>query len=109
LTFYVQTWDEYHTHQLTLAVVSGPVEGILTLCVIYALTAYFGGGSFWQQSMFATLGVSNYDFIPDVVYNLAWNEWYMVYGGIVLVFNTVARYITPAHTHAMQSAATNNV
>ncbi|EGE00520.1 aminoalcoholphosphotransferase [Trichophyton tonsurans CBS 112818] len=25
-TFYVQTWEEYHTHVLTLGIVSGPVE-----------------------------------------------------------------------------------
>lgn len=90
LTFYVQTWDEYHTHTLTLGIISGPVEGILTLCIVYALTAYFGGGSFWQQSMLQTIGIENYSFIPDYVYSLAWNEWYMVYGGIVLVFNTVS-------------------
>jgi ethanolaminephosphotransferase len=87
----VQTWDEYHTHTLTLGVISGPVEGILTLCVIYALTAYLGGGSFWQHSMLQSLGVAKRDSIPDLLYNMAWNEWYMVYGGAVLVFNTVSR------------------
>ncbi|XPS71147.1 hypothetical protein M3J09_003327 [Ascochyta lentis] len=90
LTFYVQTWDEYHTHTLTLGVISGPVEGILTLCVVYASTAFLGGGSFWQSSMLKSLGLQNHGFIPDVLYNLAWNEWYMVYGGVVLVFNTVS-------------------
>jgi phosphatidylglycerophosphate synthase len=93
LTFYVQTWDEYHTHTLTLGVISGPVEGIVTLCIIYAFTAYLGGGSFWQRSMLQTLGLKQYDFIPSVVYNLAWNDWYMVYGSAVLVFNTVLRYV----------------
>lgn len=91
MTFYVQTWEEYHTHTLTLGIISGPVEGILTLCIIYALTAVLGGGSFWQQPMLATLGIQNYDFIPDTLYNLAWNEWYMVYGSLMLVFNTVSR------------------
>jgi ethanolaminephosphotransferase len=91
LTFYVQTWDEYHTHTLTLGVISGPVEGILTLCIVYASTAFLGGGSFWQRSMLQSLGIQNQDFIPDTIYNLAWNEWYMVYGGVVLVFNTVSR------------------
>ncbi|KAJ9622621.1 Phosphotransferase [Taxawa tesnikishii (nom. ined.)] len=90
LTFYVQTWDEYHTKTLTLGLVSGPVEGILTLCIVYAFTAIKGGGSFWQQPMLATLGVAHHTFIPDMVYDLAWNEWYMVYGGVVLIFNTVA-------------------
>ncbi|CAG5177906.1 uncharacterized protein ALTATR162_LOCUS8437 [Alternaria atra] len=90
LTFYVQTWDEYHTHTLTLGVISGPVEGILTLCLVYAATAFLGGGSFWQRSMIQTLGVKEQGLIPEVLYNMAWNEWYMVYGGIVLVFNTVS-------------------
>jgi ethanolaminephosphotransferase len=92
LTFYVQTWDEYHTHTLTLGIVSGPVEGILTLCLVYALTAYLGGGSFWQKSMLETIGVSNSKWIPEALYQLAWNEWYLVYGGIMLVLNTVWRY-----------------
>ena len=94
MTFYVQTWDEYHTHTLTLGVISGPVEGILTLCIVYASTAFLGGGSFWQRSMFESVGLQKHDFIPDVIYNLAWNEWYMVYGGVVLVFNVVSRYVT---------------
>jgi hypothetical protein len=73
-------------------VVSGPVEGIVTLCIIYAFTAYVGGGSFWQRSLFSAVGVPYYDFIPKAVYNLAWNEWYMFYAGAILVFNTVSRY-----------------
>lgn len=86
LTFYVQTWEEYHTHSLILGVVSGPVEGILTLVVVYALTAVLpGGGSFWQQSMLHSLGFDG----KGALYEMAWNEWYMVYGGIVLVFNTL--------------------
>ncbi|MCJ1245646.1 hypothetical protein MMC30_002850 [Trapelia coarctata] len=89
LTFYVQTWDEYYTQTLTLGIVSGPVEGILTLCIVYAITAVKGGGSYWQQSMLHTLGVPKSALIPDYVYNLAFNEWYMVYGGIVLVANTL--------------------
>ncbi|KAL8685712.1 MAG: hypothetical protein Q9224_005706, partial [Gallowayella concinna] len=43
LTFYVQTWDEYYTQTLTLGIISGPVEGILTLCIVYAFTAIKGG------------------------------------------------------------------
>jgi ethanolaminephosphotransferase len=83
LTFYVQTWDEYHTHTLTL--------GIVTLCIVYALTAYLGGGSFWQRSMLQSLGMQPHTLVPTTLYNMAWNEWYMVYGGVVLVFNTVSR------------------
>jgi ethanolaminephosphotransferase len=93
LTFYIQTWDEYHTHTLTLGLVSGPVEGILTLVAVYAITAIKGGGSFWQKSMLASVGVQNNAIIPDYLYNMAWTDWYIVYGGIMLVFNTVSRYL----------------
>ncbi|KAK4995836.1 Phosphotransferase [Elasticomyces elasticus] len=27
--------------------------------------------------------------MPDSLYELEWNEWYLVYGGIVLIFNTI--------------------
>jgi len=89
LTFYVQTWDEYHTKTLTLGLISGPVEGILILVTVYAFTGLKGGASFWQQSMFRTVGIPNYKFIPNYIYELPFNEWYMVQGGFVLVLNTI--------------------
>lgn len=91
LTFYIQTWDEYYTKTLTLGVISGPVEGILTLCVVYAVTGAMGGGSFWQQSLLQTIGIEKTSTIPDDIYDMPWNQWYMVYGGLVLVFNTAQR------------------
>ena len=90
LTFYVQTWDEYYTKTLTLGFISGPVEGILTLVVVYFITFLKGGASFWQQSMFGSIGISKSAYIPDSMYDMAWNEWYMVYGGVVLCFNTIS-------------------
>lgn len=88
VTFYVQTWDEYYTHVLTLGIISAPVEGILALCTVFAFTAYRGGGSFWHQSMLKTIGVPKTDAIPDQVYNLPFTHWYMVYGAFVLFFAT---------------------
>ncbi|RFU34452.1 hypothetical protein B7463_g1843, partial [Scytalidium lignicola] len=73
-TFYVQTWEEYHTHTLTLGLVSGPVEGILILVTVYAFTAIKGGASFWQQSMFKTVGIPSLAFIPDYIYEMPFNE-----------------------------------
>jgi ethanolaminephosphotransferase len=90
MTFYVQTWDEYYTHVLTLGIVSGPVEGLLTLCAVFAFTAYMGGGSFWHRSMLETVGVPKLGVIPDAVYELPFTSWYMVYGAIVLLFATVS-------------------
>ncbi|RYP53222.1 hypothetical protein DL768_001726 [Monosporascus sp. mg162] len=89
LTFYTQTWDEYHTKTLTLGIVNGPVEGVLILVCVYALTGYMGGASFWQQPMLATIGVPKSLGIPDYIYNLSFTEWYVVQGLIMLVFNTV--------------------
>ena len=91
-TFYVQTWEEYYTQTLTLGLVSGPVEGILSLCAVYAITAYVGRGSFWQQSMFETMGLPKYNIIPNVVYDLPFNQWWIIYAGVILVFNTIQRW-----------------
>ncbi|KAI1417460.1 Choline/ethanolaminephosphotransferase [Hypoxylon sp. FL1857] len=88
-TFYVQTWEEYHTKTLTLGIVNGPVEGILILVFVYALTGYMGGASFWQQSMFATLSIPQNLGVPAWIYDLSFTQWYMVQGTVVLVFNTV--------------------
>lgn len=87
LTFYVQTWDEYHTHTLTLGLVSGPVEGILTLCIVYGITAVKGGGSYWQQPMLPTIGVPEISALPKAA-TMDFGDFYMLYGGLVLVFNT---------------------
>ncbi|PKY07815.1 Choline/ethanolaminephosphotransferase [Aspergillus campestris IBT 28561] len=86
VTFYIQTWDEYYTQVLTLGVVSGPVEGVLTLCVVFGFTAYVGGGSFWHQPMLATMGVPKVDAIPDAVYDMPFTKCYMIYGSIILFF-----------------------
>ncbi|KAJ5594278.1 uncharacterized protein N7459_000486 [Penicillium hispanicum] len=88
MTFYVQTWDEYYTQVLTLGVISGPVEGILTLCTVYAITAYKGGGSFWHQPMLETFGVAKPSFLSEQVYTMPFIQWYLVYGAVVLLFAT---------------------
>ena len=93
LTFYVQTWDEYHTKTLTLGFISGPVEGILTLCIVFAITAVKGGGWYWQQPMLQTLGVPRVKWLPKMAYEADFADFYMLYGGLVLVFNTIERYV----------------
>jgi ethanolaminephosphotransferase len=89
LTFYVQTWDEYHTKTLTLGIVNGPVEGVLILVGVYAFTGIMGGAHFWQQSMFRTVGVPEALGVPSFIYEMSFSEWYMVQGLIVCCFNTV--------------------
>ena len=103
-TFFVQTWDEYYTQTLTLGIVSGPVEGILTLCVVYAITAIKGGGSFWHSSMLEAFGIPKLKFIPGFVYEMPFTDWYMVYGGLVLVANTVQSSLNVLQHRNAQSA-----
>ncbi|EEQ35309.1 aminoalcoholphosphotransferase [Microsporum canis CBS 113480] len=88
-TFYVQTWEEYHTHVLTLGIVSGPVEGILSLCFVFLTTALLGGGSFWHKPMLSTLGIPYIPLISESTYNLPFTTWWLIYGGVVLLFSTV--------------------
>ncbi|KAJ5624544.1 hypothetical protein N7510_000853 [Penicillium lagena] len=88
MTFYVQTWDEYYTQVLTLGIISGPVEGVLTLCAVYSITAYMGAGSFWHQPALKTMGFSKPTFMTDQVYDLPFTQWYVVYGAFVLFFAT---------------------
>lgn len=88
LTFYVQTWETYHTKTLTLGVINGPVEGVLAIICVFLFTGFVGGAHFWQQSMMHTIGVPETLGIPKFFYDLSFTEWYLVQGGIVLVFNT---------------------
>lgn len=46
--------------------------------------------------MFRTVGIPKAAFIPEYIYELPFNEWYMVQGGVVLVLNTIQRYFRPA-------------
>lgn len=84
----MQTWDEYYTQVLTLGVVSGPVEGVLTLCLVFAFTAYEGGGSFWHRPMLETVGLSKLDWLPESIYNMDFTQWYLFYGALILFFAT---------------------
>lgn len=88
LTFYVQTWDEYHTKTLTLGIVNGPVEGVLLIVGIYAATGFFGGGHIWANAVLPTLGVPHFSIIPDFLYNLSFTDLSLVQGFVVLCLNT---------------------
>jgi ethanolaminephosphotransferase len=41
-TFYLTTWEEYHTKRLYLGVISGPVEGILMIIAVFAISGHHG-------------------------------------------------------------------
>lgn len=49
--FYLSTWEEYHTHILFLSEISGPVEGILGVCISLVLTGILGPQLLWHTKM----------------------------------------------------------
>jgi len=89
--FYLTTWEEYHTGQLFLAVFSGPVEGILMIVAIYAVTGFYGP-SFWDTGILTFLHL---DRVPGInqLPNFALNEAFMVFASFGLAFNIISSYI----------------
>lgn len=43
--------------------------------------------------MLQALAVPHFSFLPEAAYKMDFGEFYMVYGGLVLVLNTVERYV----------------
>ena len=93
--FYLTTWEEFHTGTLYLSAFSGPVEGILMICVIYLITGLSPQGSqFWDRGI---LSVSGLERIPWVVKNLkGWNlpinDAFLAFGAFGLLANVLASY-----------------
>lgn len=42
LPFYLQTWEEYYTGEMNLAILNGPSEGLIGLCICCIVSAVFG-------------------------------------------------------------------
>lgn len=94
-TFYLTTWEEYHTGTLFLSSFSGPVEGILMICGIYLITALMGGSGFWDTGILQISGLEKLDWVRKnstlVSWNLPLNETFMALGALGLVGNIAAR------------------
>jgi hypothetical protein len=41
-SFWLATWEEYHTGSLYLGIINGPTEGLQLVCIFY-LIGYFKG------------------------------------------------------------------
>ncbi|KAJ1926877.1 hypothetical protein IWQ60_003427 [Tieghemiomyces parasiticus] len=42
LTFYLSTWEEYHTGVLFLGLINGPTEGMILACSLIVLSGWYG-------------------------------------------------------------------
>jgi ethanolaminephosphotransferase len=52
--------------------------------------------------MFRTVGIPKYEIIPEYVYELPFNEWYMVQGGVVLILNTIQSFVSTPLPHVFR-------
>lgn len=80
--FYVSSWETYHTHTLFLSYISGPVEGILSGCIMFCITG-LKGTSFWKQTVNQLIGTSNPNLEFPILYVVA------IAALLMVVFNLV--------------------
>lgn len=92
--FYLTTWEEFHTGTLFLSAFSGPVEGILMIVFIYALTGYVGGPIFWDRGILNFTGLAKIEFVSQHLgrFNLPLNDAFMTFGLFGLLFNIAGSY-----------------
>ncbi|KAJ7157318.1 Choline/ethanolaminephosphotransferase [Mycena filopes] len=88
--FYLTTWEEYHTGELYLGVFSGPVEGILMIVAIYAISGIYGP-SFWDTGILTFLRLTNIPVVNQLP-DLPLNDSFMVFGAFGVAFNVQASY-----------------
>ncbi|KAK7063617.1 choline ethanolaminephosphotransferase [Favolaschia claudopus] len=88
--FYLTTWEEFHTGQLYLGVFSGPVEGILIIAAIYAISGVYGP-SFWDTGMLTFLHLTNVPIINQLP-DMSLNDSFMAFGAFGVAFNLQASY-----------------
>ncbi|KAN0061425.1 hypothetical protein ACQY0O_006272 [Thecaphora frezii] len=92
--FYLTTWEEYHTGTLFLSAFSGPVEGILMIVFIYALTGFAGGSLFWDRGILNVTGLASIGVVGEKYawLNLPLNDAFLTFAAVGLGFNVVASY-----------------
>ncbi|KAJ7729090.1 choline ethanolaminephosphotransferase [Mycena maculata] len=88
--FYLTTWEEYHTGQLYLAEFSGPVEGILLICGIFAISGVYGP-SFWDTGIMTFLRLSSVP-VANQLPDLPLNDSFMVFAAFAVCFNVYSSY-----------------
>lgn len=108
--FYLTTWEEFHTGTLFLSAFSGPVEGILMIVLIYAITASAGGPLFWDRGLLNVTGLANVDVVSKSYsyLNVPLNDAFMTFGFFGLLFNIAGSYtnVIAARRSRKQSVVT---
>ncbi|AQZ13917.1 EPT1 (YHR123W) and CPT1 (YNL130C) [Zygosaccharomyces parabailii] len=81
--FYLSTWEEYHTHKLFLSEFSGPVEGILLVCIGFIMTGVFGPQKIWH-TVLTTIDYKGMHFRVESL------DVMIIFSGISLMFNILS-------------------
>ncbi|GAA6019480.1 hypothetical protein JCM10207_001403 [Rhodosporidiobolus poonsookiae] len=94
--FYLTTWEEYHTGTLFLSAFSGPVEGILLVVAVFAVTG-FKGPQFWDTGILSLFGFNPaaHPFLANLpfrVKDLPLNDFFLCFSAIGLAFNIVSAF-----------------
>ncbi|KAG8984872.1 hypothetical protein FRB94_010715 [Tulasnella sp. JGI-2019a] len=94
--FYLTTWEEFHTGTLYLGVFSGPVDGIIIICIMYAITGYYGP-SLWDTKFVEAVSAENLlaTHAPKLLVqlnDLAISDVFYVIGMIQVFFNVALSY-----------------
>lgn len=92
-SFYLTTWEEYHTHTLFLSAFSGPVEGILIVCALFILSGT-ASPLFFTTGVLRILGIDEIAWVRENLasYNFSIGEVFAVAATLGLFFNAFAAY-----------------
>ncbi|OLL23093.1 putative CDP-alcohol phosphatidyltransferase class-I family protein [Neolecta irregularis DAH-3] len=85
-TFYLTTWEEYHTGTLYLPYISGPVEGILIIALCYCV-------HFWEQTVFSVIHITAPKAFPAYIKTFRVNDSFVAFGMASLTLGIVAACI----------------
>ncbi|KAJ3353653.1 hypothetical protein HDU83_006562 [Entophlyctis luteolus] len=91
--FYLSTWEEYYTEILYLSEFSGPIEGVLTMCVIFFATTIWGT-EIWSTPIGQVLpGVISDHISFRAILDFPVNKAIVVSGTFAVVFNVITSTI----------------
>ncbi|KAJ3249478.1 hypothetical protein HDU78_000003 [Chytriomyces hyalinus] len=87
--FFLSTWEEYYTGVLYLSECSGPVEGVLSICLVLIATAVYGT-EIWSFQLGQVLPEAIVNVIPwTSVVELPLNAAFVYFGVLIVVGNVV--------------------
>ncbi|KAJ3403864.1 hypothetical protein HDV05_007568 [Chytridiales sp. JEL 0842] len=88
--FYLSTWEEYHTGILFLSECSGPIEGLLIICVVFIFT-FFTGPQYWNAPIIERVPTSVAELLPEFLKDIYVNKAIVYFGCVIVIFNMVSR------------------